>query len=251
MKPRRFFINGEPISPGERLVAGNSAHHLSRVLRLRVGEQVVLFDGSGCEFPAEILEVRRRLVRLGVEPGEWVDRESPLILTLGMGVCHPATMDFVVAKVTELGVSEIVPVATERAQTWLAGERVVSRYRRWQRIAQESARQSGRNRVPQILPMKDFHLLLQEVETGGLKIIFWEEEGCGSLKRALRAKSETHHVSVLIGPEGGFSADEVKHAAAAGFQSISLGRRVLRAETAAIAVISLLQYELGDLGLLP
>jgi 16S rRNA (uracil1498-N3)-methyltransferase len=250
MKPRRFFAEGKPLSPGERSLKGNSARHLSRVLRLGVGEQVILFDGSGYEFSAEILEVGRQFVRLKVSEGEKVDRESPLKLWLGLGLCQPAIMDLIVQKVTELGVIEIIPVRTQRSQRWLVGERLVSRQERWERIAQEAARQSGRNKVPRISPLVDFLQLLRHGEPTGLKLIFWEEEEISNLKQTLAVKGQPPQVGVLIGAEGGFSAEEVEQATAAGFHRITLGRRILRAETAAIVVISLLQYELGDLGVL-
>lgn len=251
MKPRRFFIEGEPLRPGERLVTGKRARHLTRTLRLGVGEPVVLFDGRGKEFHAEILETGRQLVRFKVAEGTRVDRESPLHLLLAQGLSRPAIMDLIVQKVTELGVHEIVPVRTERAQRWLAGERTASRLKRWERIAQEAARQCGRNVVPRIWPLTDFSQLLEQTERTELKLICWEEKDNGRLRQTLEAKGRSRQACVLIGPEGGFSANEVEQAAAAGFQSISLGRRTLRTETAAIIVIGLLQYEVGDLGLLP
>ena len=251
MKPRRFFAEGEPLSPGERLVEDKSARHLSRVLRLGVGERVIVFDGTGYEFPAVILEVGRRFVRLEVFEGNKVDRESPLDLWLALGLCQPATMDVIVKKVTEIGVTAIIPVRTQRAQRWLADERGVFRQKRWERIAQEAARQSGRNKVPRISPLVDFSQLLWHGEPTGLKLVFWEQAGFSNLKQTLAVKGQTPQVGALVGAEGGFSAEEVEQATAAGFHSVSLGRRILRAETAAIAVVSLLQYELGDLGQLP
>jgi 16S rRNA (uracil1498-N3)-methyltransferase len=251
MKPRRFFAEGESLSPGERLLEGRSARYLSRVLRLGVGERVILFDGSGYEFPAEILEVGRQFVRLQVSEGEKVDRESPLDLWLGLGLCQPAKMDLIIQKATELGVIEIIPVRTLRVQSWLVGEKEITRRRRWERIAQEAARQSGRNKVPRILPLAEFSQVLRHGEPTGRKLIFWEEEESNDLKQTLAVKGQTPQVGVVIGPEGGFSAEEIEQAKAAGFRIISLGRRILRAETAAIVVIGLLQYELGDLGLLP
>ena len=251
MKPRRFFAEGEPLSSGQRLVEGKSARYLSRVLRLGVGERLILFDGSGYEFPAEILEVGRQFVRLQVSKGVKVDRESPLRLWLGLGLCQPVKMDLIVQKVTEIGVTEVIPVRTMRAQRWLAGERGISRQRRWERIAQDAARQSGRNRVPRILPPAEFSQVLRHGEPTGLNLIFWEEEQNSNLKQTLAVKGQPPGVGVLIGPEGGFSRGEIEQAKAAGFQSISIGKRILRTETAAIVVIGLLQYELGDLGLLP
>lgn len=251
MKPRRFFVEGEALGPGERLVTGKRARHLTRVLRLGVGEAVVLFDGSGTEYPAEIVEVGRQLVRFKVAAGTRIDRESSLDLVLALGLSRPSIMDLIIQKVTELGVNAIIPVKTERAQRWSAGERGASRLKRWERIAQEAARQSGRNLVPHISPPADLPRLLGNQKETELKLICWEEEESGSLRTALAEQAGSRQACVLIGPEGGFSANEVERATAAGFQCVSLGQRVLRTETAAITVISLLQYELGDLGLLP
>jgi 16S rRNA (uracil1498-N3)-methyltransferase len=248
MKTRRFFVEGEPLKPGERLVTGKKAHHLTRVLRLGVGETVVLFDGRGREFPAEILEVGRQLIRFKVSAGKRVDRESPLRLMLALGLPRPNVMDLIVQKVTELGVNEIIPLRTERAQPWLAGEKGLIKIKRWGRIAQEAARQSGRNVVPRIWPLTDFPQLLKQTEDTELKLFCWEEEEKENLRQALEVKARASQACVLIGPEGGFSAKEAEEAASAGYQSISLGGRILRTETAAIVVIGLIQYELGDLG---
>jgi 16S rRNA (uracil1498-N3)-methyltransferase len=218
---------------------------------LGVGETVVLFDGSGIEYPAEILEVGRQLVRFKVAAGTRIDRESFLELVLALGLSRPKIMDLIIQKVTELGVNTIVPVKSERAQRWSAGEKGASRLNRWERIAQEAARQSGRNLVPRISPPSDFSRFLEHQKETGLKLICWEEEESGTLRTVLAEHAGSRQACILIGPEGGFSANEVERATAAGFKSISLGQRVLRTETAAITVISLLQYELGDLGLLP
>ena len=249
MKPRRFFVEGEPLKPGERLVAGKRAHHLTRVLRLGVGDSVVLFDGSGREFPAEILEVGRQRIRVKVSSGKRIDRESPLNLMLALGLSKPSIMDLIVQKVTELGVNEIVPVQTERTQGWSAGTKDLARIKRWGRIAQEAARQSGRNVVPRIWPPTDYTSLLKQTDNKDVKLICWEGEKKENLRQALKGKRKAHQACVLVGPEGGFSEKEAKEAASAGFQSVSLGRRVLRTETAVIVVIGLIQYKFGDLGL--
>jgi len=251
MKLRRFFIEGDPLKSGERLITGHTARHLIRVLRLGIGERVVLFDGSGYEFPAEILDVKRQEVRLQVKGGLQVDRESSLSLLLGLGLCQPATMDLVIQKATELGVTEIVPLKTERSQMWLTHDKASDRLGRWERIARQAARQCGRNRVPLIAPLVEFSDMVDQARTSGTRLIFWEDEEQVSLRQIMESQADAQQAYVLIGPEGGFSTKEVEQAAAAGFQSVSLGRRVLRTETAAIAAVSLLQYELGDFGLSP
>jgi len=247
-RSRRFFAE-RPLHPGERVLTGPTAKHAVGVLRLQSGEHIVLFDGSGVEFSAEIVSVGRQGIRVVVGDGIPVNRESPLSLHLGVGLSKPATMDLVVQKATELGVAEIIPMATERSQGWLAGKRGKERQVRWERIAQAAARQCGRNRIPAVAQMAHFsQVVRQEAPPAAVRLIFWEEEARRGLREVLAAQGSTSEVHLLIGPEGGFSSAEATAALTAGFHIVSLGPRILRTETAAIAVVSLLQYEMGDLG---
>jgi 16S rRNA (uracil1498-N3)-methyltransferase len=246
-RPRRFFFEGE-LRPGEQILTGQTARHIGGVLRLTRGDRIVLFDGSGREFPAEITSVSRQGVRAVLADGVPVDRESPLSLRLGVGLSQPRAMDLVVEKATELGVAEIVPMATQRSQGWLGGKRGKDRRERWERIAREAARQCGRNRFPRVRFVAEFSQVVDQEAPGALRLIFWEQETQGGLKDALTAHPRMTEIQALIGPEGGFSSAEVALALAAGFHIASLGPRILRTETAAIAVASLLQYEMGDLG---
>jgi len=209
----------------------------------------VLFDGSGLEFPAEIVSVGRHGVRVVIGDGVRVNRESPLSLHLGVGLSQPRIMDLLVQKATELGVAEITPMETERSQGWLAKKGGKERQVRWERIAQEAARQCGRNRIPRVTQVAQFsQVVRQEVSPAAVRLIFWEEEARRGLKEVMTARGPVSEVHLLIGPEGGFSSAEATAALTAGFHIVSLGPRILRAETAAIAVVSLLQYEMGDLG---
>src|SRR5512139_1998321 len=248
-RSRRLFAE-RPLHPGERVLTGPTAKHAVGVLRLQSGEHIVLFDGSGQEFSAEIVSVGRQGVRVVVGDGIPVNRESPLSLHLGVGLSQPAAMDLVVQKVTELGVAEIIPMETERSQGWLAGKRgKEQRQVRWERIAQEAARQCGRNRIPRVAQVAHFsQVVREEVSPAAVRLIFWEEEARRGLREVLAAWGPVSEVHLLIGPEGGFSSAEATAALTAGFHIVSLGPRILRTETAAIAVVSLLQYEMGDLG---
>ncbi len=246
-RPRRFFSE-EELRPGEQILTGQTARHIGGVLRLTSRDRIVLFDGSGREFPAEIASVSRRGVRVVLGEGVPVDRESPLSLRLAIGLSQPRAIDFVVEKATELGVAEIVPMATERSQGWLGEKRGKDRQVRWERIAREAARQCGRNRFPRVRPMAEFSQVVGQEAPEALRLIFWEQETRGGLEDALTAHAEVSEIQALVGPEGGFSSAEVALALAAGFHIVSLGPRILRTETAAIAVVSLLQYEMGDLG---
>jgi 16S rRNA (uracil1498-N3)-methyltransferase len=247
-RARRFFAE-RPLHPGERVLTGPTAKHAAGVLRLRSGEHIVLFDGSGLEFPAKIVSVDRQGVRVVVGDGVPVNRESPLSIHLAVGLSQPGAMDLVVQKATELGVVEITPMEAERSQGWLAEKGAKERQVRWERIAQEAARQCGRNRIPRVAQVAHFsQVVSQEVAPGAVRLIFWEEEARRGLKEVLTARGSVSEVHLLIGPEGGFSSAEATAARTAGFHIVSLGPRILRTETAAIAVVSLLQYETGDLG---
>ena len=247
-RSRRFFAE-RPLHPGERVLPGPTAKHAAGVLRLRSGEHIVLFDGSGLEFPAEIVSVGRQGVRVVVGDGLPVNRESPLSIHLGVGLSQLGAMDLVVQKATELGVAEIIPMETERSQGWLARKGGKERQVRWERIAQEAARQCGRNRIARVAHVAHFsQVIRQEVTPAAVRLIFWEEEARRGLREVLAARGPVSEVHLLIGPEGGFSSAETTAARTAGFDIVSLGPRILRTETAAIAVVSLLQYEMGDLG---
>ena len=240
---------GGALRPGEQILTGPTARHVASVLRLRSGDRIVLFDGSGREFPAQIVRVDRQEVRVVVGDEVVVIRESPLSVHLALGISRPGIMDLIVQKATELGVVEITPMETERSQGRRSGHRATERLTRWERIAREAARQCGRNRIPHVAPLAQFsQVVREEASPNALRLICWEEETRRGLKEALTTRVQVAEVSLLIGPEGGFSSAEVAAAMTAGFHIVSLGPRILRTETAAIAVVSLLQYEMGDLG---
>jgi len=215
--------------------------HLTKVLRLRVGDALVLFNGEGGEYVARVAAVGRRSTR--IEVGEFVEgeRESPLELILLQGVSRGERMDYTVQKAVELGVTRIVPVLTERTVVNLKGERQEKRRAHWQGVVHSACEQSGRNRVPAVAALRPFAQAVAEA-AGGLKLV---------LHHRAETSLETlpvpqGPVSLLIGPEGGLSAQEITTAEAAGFVPLRLGPRVLRTETAALAAISVLQWRWGD-----
>lgn len=216
--------------------------HLTKVLRLRVGDALVVFDGeSDGEFTAKVSAVARRSAT--IEVGEFVPRmlESPLELVLMQGVSRGERMDYTVQKAVELGVSRIVPVLTERTVVNLKGDRQEKRREHWQGVVNSACEQSGRNRVPVVAPIASFVAALADV-ADGLKLVLHHraKTGLGGLP------VPQGPVSLLIGPEGGLSAQEIAIAEAAGFLPLCLGPRVLRTETAALAAISVLQWQWGD-----
>ncbi len=223
--------------------------HLTKVLRLQVGDALILFNGeendkgeSG-EFAARVNAVERRSVL--IEVGEFMARssESPLELVLLQGISRGERMDFTVQKAVELGVSRIVPVLSERTVVNLKSDRQEKRRRHWQGVVHSACEQCGRNRVPMVEAVKSFAVAIADVaETDSLKLVLHHRAETD--RAALPAPRGT--VSLLIGPEGGLSAQEIAAAEAAGFVPWQLGSRVLRTETAALAAISVLQWRWGD-----
>ncbi len=222
---------------------GQAAVHLTRVLRLRAGDALVLFNGEGGEFTARLVEAGRRSAR--IEVGEFIDREleSPLQLVLAQGVSRGERMDYTVQKAVELGVSRILPLETVRSTVNLDGERRVKRRAHWQGVVNAACEQSGRNRVPVVEPVRGLADWLAEVtDEPGLKLVLHH--------RAEQSLAELPPpegpVTLLVGPEGGLSEEEIEAALACGFQPLRLGHRVLRTETAALAAMSVLQWLWGD-----
>ena len=228
-------------------LSGDEARHLRSVLRLGPGDRVHVFNGAGGEFECEVVELRKDSVRLNiivqVEPAS---PESPLKLTLGVALLKGDKFDLVVQKATELGVSAIVPLETKLADIKLRDAHdAEKRVQRWQRIALEAAKQSGRAVVPELvsfLPLESFMRNHEDTD----RLFFSERDGV-SLAEA-QSDVARNSLTAIVGPEGGWNDEELDLARQTGWRIVTLGGRVLRAETAAIAVTVLLQNKFGDLG---
>ena len=219
--------------------------HIRNVLRLGEGDPVILFDGEGKEYQASIVRVTQEKIILSLKPeAASVPMESPVRIILGVALLKAPKFDWLLQKVTELGVSEVVPFSSSHVvPRWGEGQ-TGNRRARWEKIAAEAAKQCGRAVIPQIHPLHSFGEVLAFDWGQATKILLWEKEKAGSLGETVAHSSE---VVVLIGPEGGFSDEEARQAQAAGFQPVRLGPRILRAETGGIAIVALLQFMLGDL----
>jgi 16S rRNA (uracil1498-N3)-methyltransferase len=247
MRLTRVYV-GAPLVPAKRVkLEGNAASHITRVLRLRVGAALILFDGAGGEYEASIDKAHGGEVLVAVGAQLAIERESPLPLTLAQGVSRGERMDMVVQKATELGVSHLVPVLTERSVVRLSAQQSDRKVNHWRAIAIAACEQCGRNRLPSVaapVVLRDF---LKGAAPGSTRVLL-SPSGTATLKDLPRPGDG---VTLLIGPEGGLSDEEEQAALAAGFTAARLGPRVLRTETAAIAAIALLQQEFGDLGTAP
>ena len=237
----RFYVDFA-LSPDSVVeLPDNVVRHLN-VLRVKNTEEIVLFNGNGKSYPAlpEVLEKRRASVRILRE--EATDNESPLNITLVQAVSAAERMDFTLQKSVELGVAEIRPVISERCVVRLSGERAEKRVARWQEIVVSACEQSGRNIVPKVLPLTTYVQALQQLPQETTKLLM-------SLNRAQKlsdVRPQSGKVVFMVGPEGGWTEKEEQQAFDAGFQSVTLGKRVLRTETASLAAIVAMQTLWGD-----
>lgn len=237
----RFYVDFA-LSPDSVVeLPDNVVRHLN-VLRVKNTEEIVLFNGNGKSYPAlpEVLEKRRASVRILRE--EATDNESPLNITLVQAVSAAERMDFTLQKSVELGVAEIRPIISERCVVRLSGERAEKRVARWQEIVVSACEQSGRNIVPKVLPLTTYAQALQQLPQETTKLLM-------SLNRAQKlsdVRPQSGKVVFMVGPEGGWTEKEEQQAFDAGFQSVTLGKRVLRTETASLAAIAAMQTLWGD-----
>ena len=242
MQVHRFFALPEVIDNGTIRLTAEESHHLARVLRLREGERVSAFDGLGNEWECEIAAIHKSECRLSILNKLETVVESPLRLTLAQALVKGEKFDLVVQKATELGVSRILPVITEHCEIRISEERSEQRLQRWQRISLGAIKQSGRRRLVEINQPVRFQQFCRGLQ-GEPALIFSEKAGRGLPPLAVQDSGLT----VVIGPEGGWSDDEIELATSSGLIPVHLGPRILRTETAAITAVTLAQYHYGDL----
>ena len=250
MTPHRFFID-EP-TPRDGAVFNlpqEVSRQVARVLRMRLGDSIELFDCSGYEWPATITDIGKDSVSVTIGQGADPLSEPKLKVTVCQGLVPSDRMDYVVQKCTELGVDRIVPMLTERVQAKDATPSA-KRLERWQRIAREAAELAGRTRVPEVMAQQSLDDVLRVMPAEGPVLMLWEEEQGSSLRTAVRESLGSHprHVTLLIGPVGGLSGAEADAAKAAGVVVVGAGARILRAETAPVVALAALMYEAGELG---
>ncbi len=245
----RLYVTPERLAPGTLSIDADDFHYLVRVLRLRAGATVQLFDGAGHQASAELVQVGDTSAELRVGGVEQAPDLAPgaARVSVLLPLIKGERMSWAIQKLVELGAAAIHPVQLHRCVVRLDGDKASSRRQRYQGIAQAAARQCRRGAVPTISAISDLDTAVAAVSDCTLKVVFWEESSGRSL-RELVPEGPVERVAVLVGPEGGLTPDEVDRAMNAGFLPAGLGPRILRAETAAMAAVSILGYELGDLG---
>src|SRR6185437_15846620 len=243
MRLTRVYVD-TPVPTGNRLViTGSAANHITRVLRLRSGDALTVFDGSGGEFGARVEEFRKEAVVVAVEEHRILERESPLFLTLAQGISRGERMDWIIQKATELGASRIVPVFTKRSVVRLDEKQAERKLQHWRAITVAACEQCGRNRIPELTTPVDFFDVLAPDTSGSTRLLL----SPGGDLRIDDLEEVGKGITVLIGPEGGLDDVEQEAAIRAGFKAVRLGPRVLRTETAAIAALTIIQRYFGDL----
>ncbi|MDE9492916.1 16S rRNA (uracil(1498)-N(3))-methyltransferase [Xenorhabdus bovienii] len=227
----------------EIYLSDEAANHVGRVLRMSNGQPLQLFDGSNQVFDAELIEANKKTIKVRITDGKLSDHESPLNLHLGQVMSRGEKMEFTIQKSVELGVNTITPLLSERCGVKLDAERLEKKLQQWKKIVISACEQCGRNRIPEIRPV--------------MSLEAWCAENDGSLKLNLHPRASqsintlplpVEKIRLLIGPEGGLSAEEIEMTANHQFTDILLGPRVLRTETTALTAITALQVRFGDLG---
>ena len=220
---------------------------MRKVLRLKPGDLITVFDDAGWEHEAVVRSVAGAQGEVEIVRSYRAQRESPLHLTLAVGLTKGEKIDFVVEKATELGVQTIVPFASAHAVPKLDERKIAARTERWRKIALSATKQCGRMQVPEVLALMPFEDMLSHAQPEAAKLLCWERETEQSLRQAHEKLRDAKALLVAVGPEGGFSPVEAEMARQRGFERVHLGRRILRAETAAITALSLVQFLWGDL----
>ncbi|MET4692605.1 16S rRNA (uracil(1498)-N(3))-methyltransferase [Endozoicomonas lisbonensis] len=218
----------------------SAANHVGKVLRMKPQDSLILFDGDGSAYQGKVESVSKKSVVVMLEHPIEKTVESPLSIHLGQSLSRGERMDYAIQKATEVGVTEITPLFSERCEVKLNKERLEKRLRHWQQVAISACEQCGRNRVPVIHPAVSVDEWVTQ-QTSDLKFVLHHRT-----ERRLEGYDQPASVSLLIGPEGGLTADEIERAEQNGFNALALGPRVLRTETAPVSAITLMQYLWGD-----
>ncbi len=246
---RRFFISADQLQYPVSTLTGSDFNHLKNVLRLKTGDQIALFDGSGTEYTGRIADLSG-----GEATVEILEKREPstceaVRIGIAQAFLKDKKMDLLIKGLTELGIHGWQPFFSERSVPTPDRKRLASRADRWEKIMREAVKQCRRTRLVEIGPAVSFEEVLRSGASADAKIIFWEKAAeLLNEKKFAASKKNIRSVYALIGPEGGFSEKEAEMAVNEGFVAVGMGPRILRAETAALAAAVLLQYHFGDMG---
>ena len=243
----RFFAEPGQIGEKEIVITGADVNHIRNVLRMRADEEVLIADGQGAEYRCKLTDLGENEVRAQILWKLDGNAELASAVTLFQGIPKSDKMDLIVQKCVELGVDRIVPVSTKRAVVKLDAKKEQTRLKRWNTISESAAKQSGRGVIPEVSGVLSFEKALEEAKKLDVLLIPYERaEHMAETRRVMGEIRPGQSVGIFIGPEGGFEESEVEEAVAAGARAITLGRRILRTETAGLAVMAMLGYLLEE-----
>lgn len=242
--PRFFSL--EKANEGIIILTGEDAKHIAKSLRMEQGEKLVVCNGQGIDYLCEILSIDGNTVSVKVNEEVPSKGEANVKVTLYMSLPKSDKMELIAQKATELGVYEIIPVLTSRCISRPNDSAMSKKILRWCKICEEAAKQSGRGVIPMVHDVQTFKQAIGNATNCDLSLFLYESEHENGLKQAL-VQNEAKHISIFVGPEGGFSDEEAQYAVSQGLLSVSLGSRILRCETAPLAAISAIMYQTGNM----
>jgi len=244
---RYFFVESKSLKKRFCAIAGSEVRHIKNVLRLKPGDRIRVFDGEGFEYDASIHRFFDDRVEIKIERKFPGPRESPVQIGVAQALLKEKKMDRLLRHLCELGVTQWIPFISERSVPRPDQKRLSARAQRWNRIVQESCKQCRRSKLPEIIETLNFEEVLGYGSSYNLQIVFYENESA-TLKSMMPPAAAPRSILLILGPEGGFSDQEIENARSAGCAVAGLGSRILRAETAAIAACTLAQFLYGDMG---
>ena len=240
-----FFVTPDQVKEDYIYIEGSDVNHIKNVLRMKLGEALEICDGNSKKYLCEIEEISSEFVRAQIKEELGADTELPSRLYLFQGLPKSDKMELIIQKAVELGVYEIIPVATKRAVVKLDEKKAGKKVERWNSIAEGGAKQSGRSFIPTVTNVMSFKEALQYAKNLDVVLIPYElAEGMAETKQIISSIEPGQSVGIFIGPEGGFEISEVESAMVAGAKAITLGKRILRTETAGLTTLSILMYHL-------
>ncbi len=246
----KFFVPKENISDNTIIINSDDVMHIKKVLRMEEGEILNLCDGRGMNYTAGIVEFREKEIVCEIKEVYSSDTEAPVRVTLYQGLPKAGKMDYIIQKTTELGIVRIVPCQMARSVSRIDNKKdALKKQQRWQKIAEAAAKQSGRGIIPEVAEPVSFDEAIEKMKRDELAFAPYECEERNSLKKVLTEKEGVQNISYIIGPEGGFDLEEIKKLEENGIKTVTLGKRILRTETAGEAVLAMIMYELGDINL--
>lgn len=244
----KFFVPKENVQNNKILINNEDVAHITKVLRCKLGDELNLCDGCGTDYTAVISQIENKQIICDITANNKSDTEPNVNITLFQGIPKAAKMEYIIQKNTELGVTKIVPCIMSRCVVKLS-DGADKKIQRWQKVAQEAAKQSGRGIIPEITPPVTFDEALKMLKQNDIYFAPYECETTNTLRSALKSCIQPKTIGFMIGPEGGYALDEIEKLKLEQISTVTLGKRILRTETAGEAVLAMTMYEFGDINI--